>query len=158
MIGRLGAIDYGTKRVGLATSDALGITVKGLPTVVRTGPLEADVAAVAAALAARDVTGLVVGLPLHADGQESEMSREARVFGDRVAAALGVKVVYVDETLTSWEAEQAVKASGRRLRDARVRGEVDRAVAVALLRGHLEALTDTPPPKPPAPPDDDPYR
>lgn len=146
MIGRLGAVDYGRKRIGLAVSDALGITVTGLPTVVRTGTLSDAVDAVARALRERDVEKVVVGLPLHADGRESEMSAEARDFGARVGAALSREVIFVDETLTSWEAEEAVKARGGRLRDARVRGDVDRAAAVAILSGYLRELESRPPP------------
>lgn len=145
MIGRLGAVDYGRKRIGLAVSDALGITVTGLPTVVRTGTLEDAVDAVARALRERDVAKVVVGLPLHADGRESEMSAEARAFGALVGAALSREVIFVDETLTSWEAEEAVKARGRRLREARERGDVDRAAAVAILSGYLRELESRPP-------------
>ena len=96
--------------------------------------------AVARALADRDVTRLVVGLPLHADGRESEMSEEARGFGTRVGAAMQRDVVWFDETLTSWEAEETVKASGKSLRDARLRGDIDRAAAVSILRSYLQAL------------------
>lgn len=146
MIGRIGAVDYGRRRIGLAVCDPLGITVTGLDTVVRSGTTEEAVAAVAAALRARDVARVVVGLPLHADGRESEMSRESRAFGEALGRALALPVTYVDETLTSWEAEESLKASRRRLDEARRRGEVDRAAAVALLRGYLRDLENRPPP------------
>lgn len=148
MIGRLGAIDYGRKRIGLAVCDALGITVTGLATVVRTGTDDEAVAAVKKALADRDVAKVVIGLPLHADGRESEMSLEARAFGTRVGAALGREVVTFDETLTSWEAEESIKASGKRLRDARLSGDIDRAAAVAILRSYLRDLESKAPPPP----------
>ncbi len=140
MIGRLGAIDYGRKRIGLAVSDALGITVTGLATVVRTSGEDEAVAAVVKALEDRDVTRLVVGLPLHADGRESEMSAEARAFGTRVAGAMRKDVVWFDETLTSWDAEETLKAQGKNLKDARLRGDIDRAAAVSILRSYLQAL------------------
>lgn len=137
MIGRLGAVDYGRKRIGLAVCDALGITVTGLDTLVRTGTVEQAVAAVAGLLEERDVVKVVVGLPLHADGRPSEMSREAQGFGDALAATMGKPVVYVDEGLTSWEAEEDLKAAGKRLEKARKAGDVDRAAAVSILRSYL---------------------
>ena len=152
MIGRLAAVDYGRKRIGLAVCDALGITVTGLPTVVRTGTEDDAVAAVAKAILDRDVVRVVVGLPLHADGTESEMSAEARAFGTRVGAATRKDVVYFDETLTSWDAEETLKARGRNLRDARLKGDVDRAAAVSILRSYLEAAEAAA--RPPLPPVD----
>jgi putative Holliday junction resolvase len=108
--------------------------------------VEAAAAAVAAALArAGGVELVVVGLPLHDDGRESEMSREARAFGTALARATGLRVEGVDETLTSWEAEEGVKARGRRLSKARASGEVDRAAAVAILRSYLRERESSPP-------------
>lgn len=140
MIGRLGAVDYGRKRVGLAVCDALGITVRGLDTVVRRGSEADAVLAVAKALRTEVVERVVVGLPLHADGRESEMSLEARRFGLALGAELGRPVEMFDETLTSWEAEEGLKARGTPLRDARTSGAVDRAAAVAILRSYLRHL------------------
>jgi putative holliday junction resolvase len=135
-IGRHAGVDYGRRRIGLAVSDALGITVRGLDTVVlREG--DDPVAAAARVLSGERVVRLVVGLPLHADGRESDMSREARGFGDALGTALGVPVAYVDEGLTSWEAEEGFKARRKPLEKARKEGAIDRAVAVGLLRGWL---------------------
>jgi putative Holliday junction resolvase len=137
VIGRIGAVDYGRKRIGLAVSDPLGITVTGLPTVRREGTLEEAVAEVARVLAEREVVRVLVGLPLHSDGRESEMSAEARRFGEALGRTLSREVLFVDETLTSWEAEESLRAAGRRLDRARKEGEVDRRAAVALLSGWL---------------------
>jgi putative Holliday junction resolvase len=152
VIGRVGAVDYGRRRIGLAVSDPLGITVTGLPTVVREGSLEDAAAAVAKVLAEREVVRVIVGLPLHADGRESEMSAEARRFGEALGRALGREVLFVDETLTSWEAEESLRAAGRRLERARKEGEVDRRAAAALLAGWLrerEGRGSPPPVDPP---------
>ena len=138
---RLAAVDHGRKRVGLAVCDALGITVRGLDTVVRTGTADDAVLAVAKAIReAGGVERILVGLPLHDDGRESEMSAEARAFGEALGRALSLPVVLFDETLTSWEAEEELKARGRSIRDAQRSGEVDRAAAVALLRSYLRHL------------------
>jgi putative Holliday junction resolvase len=150
VIGRTAAVDYGRRRIGLAVCDPLGITVTGLETLVRRGGMEEAVAQVAGVLRERQVVRVVVGLPLHADGAESEMSREARRFGEALREALGVEVLWLDETLTSWESEAALAARGRDLARARRRGEVDRGAAVALLRGWLRSRDG--PPAPPAGP------
>jgi putative holliday junction resolvase len=147
VIGRTAAVDYGRRRVGLAVCDALGITVRGLETVVRHGTEADAVAQVARVLKEEGVVRVVIGLPFHADGRESEMSGEARRFGDAVGAALGTPVVGFDEGLTSWEAEEGLKARGKDLEAARKSGEIDRAAAVSILRSYLRHLeTDAPHP------------
>lgn len=142
VIGRVAAVDYGRRRVGLAVSDALGLTCRGLPTHRRPDgepPQEAG-RRVAALLAEVGVERVVVGLPLHADGRASPMSEEARVFGDALAAALGKPVTYLDEGLSSWAAEDDLRREGRRLEEARRAGAVDQRVALGLLRAYLDAL------------------
>ena len=76
------------------------------------------------------------------------MSEAARAFGEALGRALAREVVFLDEGLTSWEAEEDVKARGKKLRGARDRGEVDRAAARSLLRSYLDALGDAPPASP----------
>jgi putative Holliday junction resolvase len=138
---RLASVDFGRRRIGLAVCDPLGIAVRGLPTVVATGTEADAVAAVAKALDAEGgVERVVVGLPLHEGGRESASSAAARRFGAALGAALGREVVFFDEGLTTWEAEEDLKARGKRLRDARRSGEVDRAAAVAILRSYLRHL------------------
>jgi putative Holliday junction resolvase len=79
---------------------------------------------------------VVVGLPLHVDGRESEMSAEARRFAALLEAA-GLTVVLHDEGLTSWEAEEGLKGEKRSLERARKSGALDQRAALALLRGWL---------------------
>ena len=74
------------------------------------------------------------------------MSAEARRFGAALAEASGLEIEFHDEGLTSWEAEEAVKASGARLSAARKRGDVDRGAACGLLRSWLQERDSAPPP------------
>lgn len=134
--GRVAAVDYGRRRIGLAISDPLRITTRGLTTLERGASLEQAAQAVAEVLKREQAALVVLGLPLHADGRESEMSAEARRFGDLLTAA-GLAVVLHDEGLTSWEAEEGLKAGGRNLEQARRRGEIDQRAALALLRGWM---------------------
>ncbi len=137
---RTAAVDYGRRRIGLAISDPLGITVRGLDTYFRSEPdaVTTAVADVARVLGEAGAGLIVVGLPLHASGEESEMSREARQFGQALAEASGIEVVFLDEGLTSWEAEQRLKKRRRPLREAQQRGDVDREAAMGILRSWLE--------------------
>lgn len=134
---RTAAVDYGRRRIGLAVADPLGITVRGLETLAGVEDPADGAQRAADALRAEQVTRVLVGLPLHASGDESEMSREARRFGAHLAEASGLPVGFVDETLTTWEAEEAVKARGVKLREAKQSGLLDQQAAVAMLRGWL---------------------
>ncbi len=138
---RTAAVDYGRRRIGLAVADPLGITVRGLETVERGPDLAAAARAVAEALAAEGVDRVLVGLPLHASGDESEISAEARIFGAQLGAALepdlGRAVEFVDETLTTWEAQEVVRARGIPLRKAKKDGLLDQEAARCLLRSWL---------------------
>ncbi|MFM8980787.1 MAG: Holliday junction resolvase RuvX [Planctomycetia bacterium] len=145
--GRVAAVDYGRRRIGLAVSDALRITTRGLPTLDRSagaaGPqgLEEAAAQVAAVLLGEQAREVVLGLPLHADGRESEMSAEVRRFAALLEARLapaGVRLHLHDEGLSSWEAEEGLKAGGRDLARARREGAIDQRAALGLLRGWLE--------------------
>ncbi|MFV1957934.1 MAG: Holliday junction resolvase RuvX, partial [Planctomycetota bacterium] len=82
---RVGAVDYGRRRIGMAICDPLGITVRGLETLTWQGPVEEAARVVAEALEDSGAERVVVGLPLLASGDDSPMSREAR----RFATALG---------------------------------------------------------------------
>ena len=65
------------------------------------------------------------------------MSGEARAFAALLAAQTGLAVAFVDETLTTWEAEEAVRARGVKIREAKQSGLLDQQAAVAILRGWL---------------------
>jgi putative Holliday junction resolvase len=143
---RVAAVDYGRRRIGLAVCDPLGLSVRGLETLRHGGDLEAAAAAVAGRLREVGAGRVVVGLPLLASGDDSEMTREVRRFKAALEQALGgVPVEHFDEGLTSWEAEESLRARGRGLADARRGGEVDREAAVLLLRSWLCERESRPP-------------
>lgn len=131
------AIDYGRKRIGLAISDPMGITARGLETAEGGPTPEASAIRLAVVVKELQAEVVVVGLPLHASGEESEISGEARQFASQLARSLGHDVHFHDEGLTSWEAEQTLKRRGIDLRKARKLGLIDREAACALLRSWL---------------------
>jgi len=103
--GRVLAMDYGRRRLGLAVSDEGRMVARPLETVERMNR-RADLARLRRIVREQAVTQLVVGLPLRLDGTAGEMAAEAREFGTRIAKALGLPVTMVDERLTSWEASE----------------------------------------------------
>ncbi len=109
-IGVILAIDYGQKRLGLALSDARGVTSCPLVTWTRTNRRR-DLARLRELARKHSVRRIVVGLPLHLDGTPSEMSEETKAFAARVQKALGIPVDMMDERLSSWLAEQTIAAN-----------------------------------------------
>lgn len=103
--GVLLAVDYGRKRIGLAISDAMGLTVQPLATIEGKSKVE-ELARLEQTARERGVTRIVVGLPLRLDGTEGSMAAEARRFARRLERALHLPVELVDERLTSWAARE----------------------------------------------------
>ncbi|MHC4940172.1 MAG: Holliday junction resolvase RuvX [Planctomycetota bacterium] len=135
MRGKLLAIDYGTKRIGLAVSSPLE-TVHPRPRRDRVDPAS-DLAYLVRLADEEDVVGIVIGLPHHMDGAQSEMEAEARAFAAKLAAASGLPVFGSDERLTSQEAERILAGQHKDPRERK--GRVDSAAACLLLQDFLAA-------------------
>jgi len=127
-------VDCGSKRVGLAVSDAAGILASPLEVVARA---EAP-ARVAALVEELGIGGLVVGLPTGLSGGEGRSAEEARALGAELVAATGLPVQFVDERFTSRLAEDALIETGMRRR--RRRATVDKVAAAVILQGFLDEL------------------
>ena len=135
--GRVLALDVGKRRIGLAISDALGITAQGLDTLQRT-KIRDDLSKLAKIAAEHAVELLLVGMPLHMSGDEGRQAAYVREFAERLKEHSGVPVLYWDERMTSVEAERVLKESGISI-EKRARA-VDRLAAVILLRSYLDSL------------------
>ena len=129
------ALDYGRRRIGLAISDELGLTAQGLETFERTR-IRDDVRRLAALVAEKNVSLILMGDPIHMSGNAGRQSEAVREFGARLGAAARVPVDYWDERLTSVEAHRVLDAGGVSSRK-RV-GTVDRLAAVLILESYLE--------------------
>lgn len=132
---RIAALDVGEARVGVAVSDELGITVTAIGVIRRRGG-RADLDALARLLHPHAPELLLVGLPLNMDGSEGRRVASTRAFGQRVAAHLGLPVEFWDERLTSFEAEETLRAA--RVTGRRRRKLVDQVAAAVILRDYLE--------------------
>jgi putative Holliday junction resolvase len=137
-VARFLALDVGRRRIGLAIA-LEGSAAHALAALTRRSAAE-DIARLKRIAEERRVQRLVVGLPLNMDGSESAMTREVRAFAERLARETGLEVVYQDERLTSFEAEQRLRERGmslKRMLEAKRRGAVDELAAVLILEDYL---------------------
>lgn len=141
---RIGAVDFGQKRIGLAITDDEGRNAYPLGIIERRSH-KTDLEAICSRLRERDVTSVVVGLPLNMDGSEGPMARAARSFAQRLGEAVGLPVELYDERLSSFEARERLRGavSSRRAR----KRAVDAMAAVIILEGWLEARARHSPPR-----------
>jgi putative Holliday junction resolvase len=132
--GRLLALDLGQKRVGVAVTDELRITVRPLPYLSRTNwkRLVRDVSALVRDF---DAQALVIGLPLSLDGTENTAALAVRRQARNLSLSLNLPVVLQDERLTSREAENELRATG--CPEADVQDRADGEAAALILRDYL---------------------
>jgi putative Holliday junction resolvase len=135
--GRILAIDFGSKRIGLAVSDALGITAQGLPTLERVRR-EDDLRRIQELVEEYSAERVIVGNPLGHGGGETAMSRRAAKFAEDLRRRLSCPVELRDERLTSVEANRRLRESGLSL--GKRQRAVDRVAATLLLQSYLDFL------------------
>ena len=127
------ALDWGKARIGLAITDESDAYVQTLPTLHRKNRAT-DLDALSRLIADNRISTLVVGAPLHFDGNASPSSSQAEQLGRTLAKLCGVELVLWDERLTSVEAEEILSARGGKRRP----GDVDRVAAAIILQSYLE--------------------
>jgi len=130
-VGRLLALDLGAKRVGVAVSDELRISVHPVPPIKRRSWKDL-LRRVAAIIESYDARGLVIGLPLSLDGTEGSAAHEARAVAEKFQKSLSVPVYLQDERLTTVAATERLKAEGRSA--AEIGRRVDSESAAVILR------------------------
>ena len=132
-MGRILAVDLGTRRVGLAITDPLRIIASPLRYLpfAGEGPLARELLRLAVE---QDVDRAVIGLPLHEDGREAPGCRQARSLAHRLQAG-GLAAVLWDERYSSREAEEALRQMGVKRRG----GRVDPVAAAIILEDYLRS-------------------
>jgi len=128
--GRLLAVDWGEKRIGLAITDPTRMIAQPLATLTRRGGRRFPMRQLRRYLDEYAPTGIIVGLPLEPSGAEGPAARAAREVADLIHAKTGLPVVLADERLTTARAREADAVGGRVDRDQRA--------AAILLAGYLE--------------------
>jgi len=134
---RVLGLDYGSRRIGVAVCDELGLTAQGIGTVVRKNR-DADLAAIAAFVERFGVESIVVGYPLRLDGSEGIQCGKVNRFIRRLQNHFTIPVIRRDETLSTKAAEEIFRETG--IRREKKRGIVDRLAASIILQGYLDAL------------------
>ena len=130
------ALDLGTKRVGVAVSDATATLATPRTTIVRSGDRVVDHRRVAELVVEEEAVLVVVGLPLNMDGSAGPAARAARDEAEALEAVLAVPVEMADERLTTVVADRTLLGQGRRA-PAR-RRVVDQTAAAVLLQSWLD--------------------
>jgi putative holliday junction resolvase len=142
---RILALDLGKKRIGVALSDALGLTAQGL-TVLTRQTLNSDLEQVILLAKRHEVQEIVIGLPRHMDGRLGEGAEEVQLWARELEERLGLPVHYVDERLTTMQAERVLlEADVSRKKRRQV---IDKMAASLILQSFLDSRRQsTPGPK-----------
>jgi putative Holliday junction resolvase len=134
-LGRILALDVGSRTIGLAVTDALGITAQGLDTIRRKNK-RTDFAALEQVIQHYEVAELVVGLPLRMSGLEGTQAEKMQLFAEELRKRFQLPVHLWDERLTSAEANRLLRATDLSIKK---RGAaVDRLAAVLILQSYME--------------------
>lgn len=134
--GRIAGIDYGTVRIGIALAD-LSLGIAGpYDNYTRQGDVE-DTRYFRQLAQQENLSHLVVGLPVHLDGRESQKSREARQFGTWLREVTGLRVDFFDERYTTAEAERLLEAANLTKKQRKAR--LDQLAAQIMLTAYLES-------------------
>jgi putative Holliday junction resolvase len=136
--GRILALDVGSRRIGLAVSDALGITAQPLDTLTRTNK-RADIAHLKKLVRAHDVAEIVLGNPLNMSGDPGSQAGKVAAFAEELRTRIGLPVHLWDERLTSAEAHRFLDDSGHSKDRMDRKGKVDRIAAVLILQSFMQS-------------------
>ena len=127
---RVIGLDYGTKTVGVALSDALGITAQPVETITRKEEI----------ISQNDVTKIVVGLPKNMNNTIGERAEACMEFANNLEIRTGLEVVMWDERLTTVSADKALMESGVRRENRKA--VIDQIAAVFILQGYLDSQSN----------------
>lgn len=135
---RVIGLDYGTKTVGVAVSDALGITAQGIETITRkeSNKLRQTLARIEEIIAEYEVDTIVVGLPKNMNNTLGERAEDCQEFADKLERRTGLPVVMWDERLTTVAADRTLQETGVRRENRKA--VIDQIAAVFILQGYLD--------------------
>jgi putative Holliday junction resolvase len=135
---RIMGLDYGSRRIGVAICDELGLTAQGAATINRKNR-HADLDAIADLVRHYDIERIIIGYPIRLDGSEGIQCEKVNRFCRRLEARLSLPVIRQDETLSTKEAEEILCQTG--MRPKKRKEIVDRVAASIILQGYLDALS-----------------
>lgn len=138
--GRILAIDFGARKIGLAVSDELGLTAQGLETYYRSNK-KADFDHLRRTIKQYNVTEIVMGLPLRMNGAEGIQAEKVQAFAEELRRKFKLPVELFDERLTSVEANRVLRETEMSIR--RRAEVVDQLAAVLILQSFMEYRSAT---------------
>ena len=138
---RIMGLDYGSKTVGVAISDALLLTAQGIETIERKeeNTLRKTLARIEALIKEYEVEKRVLGLPLNMNDTIGERAEKTLEFKAMLERRTGLEVIMCDERLTTIEAEQILIESNVRREDRKK--YIDKIAAGFILQGYLDSLS-----------------
>lgn len=134
-------MDYGSKTVGVAISDALGITAQGIETIERKeeNKLRQTLARIEALVQEYEVEKIVLGFPKNMNNTIGERAEKSLELKEKLERRIGIPVIMWDERLTTVEAERTLMES--KVRRENRKKYVDKIAAVFILQGYLDSLS-----------------
>lgn len=140
-VRRVLGLDYGTKTVGVALSDPLLLTAQGVEIIRREKPskLRKTLARIDELIALYQVDLIVLGYPMHMNGEEGTRCEETQVFKEMLEKRTGLQVILWDERLTTVEADEIMMEVG--IRREHRKEYVDEIAAMIILQGYLDSLS-----------------
>lgn len=134
-------IDYGSARIGIAISDPLGITARGIETIRWNGiDMDWAIGRIAELCAEHQVETVIVGLPRRTDGKESLSEQNAKILAQRVEETARVNVILRDERYTTVLANRIMQETG--IRQSKKKAVVDQIAAEIILQDYLNHCHD----------------
>ena len=133
--GRILALDLGKKRVGVAISDPLRLTARGLSTLIGKSTEEV-LLAIEKTVKKYDVIEIVLGYPLLMSGDEGNMAKFVHQFAEELENRLSIPVILWDERLSSKQAERSLRGNKTR----RKKEDIDRISACFILQSYLDSI------------------
>ena len=136
---RILGLDYGSKTVGVAVCDPLGITAQGLETITlkEENKLRRTLARIEALAAQYEIESIILGYPKNMDDSIGERARKTEEFRDMLVRRCGLPVILWDERLTTMEANDILIESGVRREDRKK--VIDKVAAVLILQSYLNS-------------------
>ena len=133
------ALDVGSKRIGVAVSDELGLTAQPVLTLERRRNPREDLRSLARLARRFGVAGIVVGNPLHLSGEVSPRAAKTQAFAAELGELAGLPIHLWDERLTTREAHQILYEAGKARQEHRQ--VVDQVAATLILQSFLDEKT-----------------
>ena len=137
--GRIIALDYGDVRIGIAMTDELQTIASPIETYKRKNNIEDDLNYLENFIKKNDVVKIVIGMPYNMDGSESDRAIKTKNFGEKLKEKCNLEILYIDERLTSVEAEEILIQSGMKRQQRKE--NIDKIAASLILENYLNRKT-----------------